>query len=64
MLKEQPEHFNARWRKYTCGVCGRRYDVFTVSVVPAPHICFDCQKQHTTLKAYANALGACIKEEV
>jgi hypothetical protein len=55
------EQFNAKWRKYVCNQCGNIYEVFTVSPVPEDkHTCYLCQKQHVTLRAYANALGAVI----
>lgn len=58
------EQFNAKWRKYTCNQCGGQYEVFTVSPVPDElRECYFCQKQHTTLKTYANALGVVIRLE-
>lgn len=64
MLKEQPEQLNARWRKYVCNQCGNKYEVFTVSPVPQEsRQCFLCQKQHTTLRAWANSLGAVMNEQ-
>jgi hypothetical protein len=58
------EKFNAKWRQYTCTQCGNEYEVFTVSPVsPELRICYLCQKQHVTLKTYANALGAVIQLE-
>lgn len=58
------ERFNARWRKYICRDCGNFFEVFTVSPLPLEkRICYLCQKQHTTLLSYANALGTVIKME-
>jgi transposase-like protein len=51
----------ARWRKYTCNQCRNAYEVFTVSPLPEDkRTCYLCQKQHLTLRSYANSLGAAI----
>ena len=53
-----------RWRKYACQDCGNFFEVFTREPVPLEkRTCYICQKQHSTLKAYANALGVVIKME-